>query len=150
MNSVEFVERERIARIALEWERTPYVSEGRIKGQCADCTFFAKVYEEAGLIDLVPIPHYGPQAHLNRQASMYLGILMQYAHEIKREEIEIGDVVMFRIARTWSHGAMIIPPGWPFILHAWMPARGVIRGKADDGMLRNCEKRYFSFFNRTT
>ncbi len=143
----ELEEREHVASLALEWERTPYIHEGRIKGKCADCTFFAKVFEEAGLIPFVPIPHYSPQAHINRQACLYMNILLQYAkREVEEAQAQVGDVVMFCIGRTWSHGGVIIPPGWPNIIHADMGAKCVTRDWGDNGQLRRFKRRFFSFW----
>lgn len=136
-----------VNRIALEWERTPYIHQGRIKGLAADCTFFAKVFEEAGLLPAIEIPPYSNQAHLNRQASIYLMIVERHAkREIAQEQAQIGDVAMFNIARTFSHGAVIIEPGWPTIIHADIGARAVIRALGDNGHFHNVERRFFSFW----
>jgi cell wall-associated NlpC family hydrolase len=138
--------RARVVAIALEWERTPYVHQGRIKGKCADCTFPAKVYEEAGLMPAIEIPQYGPQAHLNRQAAPYIFIVERHAkREITEKDALPGDLVMFRIARTWSHSAIIIDSGWPHVIHADIAARFVIRARGDQGELR-VERRFFSFW----
>ncbi len=140
-------DRERVAALALEWVRTPYVHGGRIKHQCADCTFFAKVFEEAGLIPFVPIPPYSPQAHVNRQACMYLDILTRYSkREVEEKDAQVGDVVMYRIARTFSHGGVIVPPGWPQIVHADMAARYVIMADGKASGLGGYQRRFFSFW----
>lgn len=136
-----------VVRIALEWERTPYIHQGRIKGKAADCTFFAKVYEEAGLLPLITIPAYSHQAHLNRQGALYLPLVEKYAkREITEAEAGPGDVVMYFIARTWSHGAVIIEPGFPSIIHADLAARHVIRGEGDQGFFKNTPRRFFSWW----
>jgi hypothetical protein len=143
----ERYERDLVVRIAIEWERTPYVHQGRIKGQAADCTFFAKVYEEAGLLPPVTIPAYSHQAHLNRQGAMYLPIVERHAkREITEAEARPGDVVMYFIARSWSHGAVIIEPGFPAIIHADLGAKHVIRGEGDQGAFKNAPRRFFSWW----
>lgn len=140
-------ERANVVRIALEWERTPYIHQGRIKGKAADCTFFAKVYEEAGLLPVITIPAYSHQAHLNRQGAAYLPIVEKYAkREVTEAEAGPGDVVMFFIARTWSHGAVIIEPGFPAIIHADLAARHVIRGEGNEGFFKNAPRRFFSWW----
>jgi len=136
-----------VVAIAMQWEGTPYVHQGRIKGQCADCTFFAKVFEEANLIPPVTIPFYGAQAYINRQASIYLQLVERHAQrEVTADTCQPGDIVMFNIARSFSHGAIVIDPGWPSILHADMAARHVIRGNGEEGVLRGRERRFFSFW----
>lgn len=138
--------RARVSEIALEWERTPYIHEGRIKGKCADCTFVLKVYQEAGILpeDIV-VPHYSPQAYLNRGGIGYLSMVERLAkREIAESEAGVGDLVMFRIARSFSHGGIIIAPGWPNIIHAHMTARLVIRGLGNQAELAT-ERRFFTF-----
>jgi cell wall-associated NlpC family hydrolase len=141
-------DRQRVAAIALEWIKTPYVHEGRIKHLAADCTFFIKVFEEARLVEPIAIPHYSPQAHLNRQAASYLAILTRYTKEIAEAQADVGDVVMYCIARTWSHGGLIVEPGWPHIVHADMRARAVIPAIGNKDYLGRFERRFFSFFGR--
>lgn len=136
-----------VVRIALEWECTPYIHQGRIKGKAADCTFFAKVFEEASLLPPITIPAYSNQAHLNRQGSLYLPIVERHAkREITEAEALPGDVVMYFIARSWSHGAVIIDPGFPTIIHADLAAKFVIRGEGDQGFFKNVPRRFFSWW----
>ena len=137
-----------VVRIALEWERTPYIHQGRIKYQAADCTFFAAVYQEAGLLDPgLVIPPYSHQAHLNRQGSAYLPIVERCARrEITQAEALPGDIVMWFLARSWSHGAVIIEPGFPFIIHADMAAGMVCRGEGDNGVFLTAPRRFFSWW----
>lgn len=143
----EYDQRARVVAITMEWERTPYIHQGRIKGVAADCTFFYKVFEESGLIPTIDIPFYSHQAHLNRQSSAYLPMVQKYAkREVQQDEAQAGDVVMYHIARSWSHGAVIINPGWPHILHADMGARFVIRALGDQGHFLNAPRRFFSFW----
>lgn len=140
-------EREEVVRIALEWERTPYVHEGRIKGKCADCTFIGKVYEEAGLVAEIAIPKYGAQAYLNRQACAYRWVVEKFAkHQIDEAQARPGDVVLFNLARTFSHGAIIIEPGRPHIIHADLGAKHVIRARYDTGALSACERIFYSMW----
>lgn len=142
----ELAARNRVSEIALSWERTPYVHEGRIKGKCADCTFIAKVFEEAGMMPAIDIPHYSPQAPLNRGASAYLILVERHSkREIKEEDAQVGDVAMFRLGRTFSHGGIIIAPGWPHIVHAHLTAGAVIRGLGNAAELAT-ERRFFSWW----
>lgn len=137
--------RARVSEIALEWERTPYVHEGRIKGQCADCTFVVRVYQEAGIIGDVAIPHYSPQAHLNRGGGAYLHLVEKLAkRRIDESEARVGDLVLYRVSYAFSHGAIVIAPGWPNVIHAHMTARFVIRSLGNAAEL-SVERRFYSF-----
>jgi len=144
MDDLEAAQRAEVVRIALEWERTPWVNEGRIKGKAADCTFFSEVFVESGLIERPPIPHYGVQPNWTWP---YLQMVLKNAkREVEESQALPGDVVMFRVQGMHSHGGIIIEPGWPHILHADMNARGVIRADATKGHLGVCQKRFFSFW----
>jgi hypothetical protein len=113
--------------------------------EAADCTFVAKVYEEAGLLPPVDIPHYSSQAHLNRQAAAYLTIVMRCAkREIEEGEQLPGDLVMYHIARTWSHSAIVLD--WPAVIHADLGAQAVIRAAGDQGHFDGVPRRFFSFW----
>jgi hypothetical protein len=141
-------ERANVSRIALEWELTPYIHEGRIKKKCADCTFFAKVFEEAGLWPPLSIPHYGAHAHLNRESSIYLPTVLRLAkREIEEKDARVGDVVLYFIARNWSHGALIIEPGWPNVIHANARTRTVTRDWGNNGYLMHFRRRFFSVWD---
>jgi cell wall-associated NlpC family hydrolase len=129
----ELEQRQAVANEAMGWLRTPYVSEGRIKGVVADCTFFAKVYEAVGVMPAIAIPHYSPQAHLNRESSLYLDIVSQFAAET--DVPQIGDIVLYKIGRGYSHGGVIVHGGWPNIIHADLEARFVVLARGDQGKL---------------
>jgi cell wall-associated NlpC family hydrolase len=117
----------------MEWIGTPYVHEGRIKGACADCTFFAKVFEKLGIMPAVAIPHYSPQAHLNREMFVYLDLVSKYTRET--DAPGLGDIVLYKIGRGFSHGGIIVQSGWPDIVHADLEARAVILAKGNQGRL---------------
>lgn len=125
--------RQRVVTIAREWIGTPYRHGARIKGVAADCTFFAKVYEEAGLCPQVEIAPYSSMAHLHRASGQYLLHIRRYARETSAPKP--GDIAMFHIARDFSHGGVInahgwpgLPwekaEGWPWIIHAEMMGNG--------------------------
>jgi cell wall-associated NlpC family hydrolase len=116
MTETEHLERARVVAIAHTWLRTPYHHHARVKHAGADCiTLLAAVYEEAGLLPLVTLPHYSVQWHLHREAELYLNGLLKYAHEIPGDPLP-GDIVVWRIGRCYSHGAIVV--NWPQIIHA--------------------------------
>lgn len=145
----EQAERERVVAIALQWERTPYRHEARIKGVAADCTFIAAVYEEAGLIPHVEIGPYSSQWHLHQREERYLGLVLQYAHEIEGPP-QPGDVVLYKFGRVMSHSGIVIFPGWPHIIHAGYQERIVSRADGTAGMmaLPQIKRRYFSVWGK--
>lgn len=144
----EIAQRQRVVTIAREWISTPYRHGARIKGVAADCTFFAKVYEEAGLVPEVPIGVYSSVAHLSRASGAYLQHIRRYAVETTADRVRPGDIAMFHVARDFSHGGIInahgwpdhvgefaSAEGWPWIIHANMGAGLVFEERADQTML---------------
>jgi cell wall-associated NlpC family hydrolase len=129
----DIAERIAVVRIAREWIGTRYQHGARLKGECCDCTFVALVYEEAGLVPKVPIQPYSSNAHLHRASSQYLLHVKRYAREINLEQVRAGDLVMFFIARDFSHAGIVTD--WPEIIHADMAAGGVVPGRATHGDL---------------
>jgi hypothetical protein len=146
MNEID--QRRRVVTIAREWVGTPYRHGARIKHIAADCTFFARVYEEAGLIPEVPIEVYSSVAHLSRASGIYLQHIRRYAVETTVDFVKPGDIAMFHVARDYSHGGVVnahdwpdhvqdfnVAQGWPWIIHANMGAGLVFEERADQAQL---------------
>lgn len=156
----EWMERQRVVEIARQWIGTPYRHGARIKGVAADCTFFAKVYEEAGLVPEVPIEVYSSMAHLHRASGQYLIHIRRYAHEVPKERVRSGDIAMFHIARDFSHGGVInahdwpehvkdfdAAEGWPWMIHGDMAAGVVYEVRGDQAQLAMArEVKFFSLW----
>ena len=124
-------ERARLVAEAESWIGTPYHTAARLKGVGVDClTFVACVFESAGLVDHIDIPHYPPDWHLHRDDERYLEGVLKYADEVARAPWP-GDLVLWRFGRAFAHGAIVV--AWPRIVHAELQARQVV---ADDA-LRN-------------
>lgn len=136
---------------ALSWRGTPYRDHARVKGPDGgtDCAqLIALVFARAGVIADFPIPHYSPQQYLHSDAEDYMATVRTFAKEIPGTEAKPGDVVLYKLGRSFGHGAIIIDPGWPHIIHAWAPARMVVRGDGlQEGLgVRWRERRFFSAF----
>ena len=144
----EWFQRRRVVEVAREWIGTPYRHGARIKRVAADCTFFAKVYEESGLVGEVPIEVYNSMAHLNRASGLYLQHIRRYASEIPEERVRPGDIAMFHVARDFSHGGVVNAhgwpeyqadfdraEGWPWIIHANAGAGLVFEERGDQALL---------------
>lgn len=110
-------ERKKVVEVAYSWLRTPYHHHAKIKGVGIDClTLLAAIYEEAGIIENIPIPKYSHQWHLHHSDELYLNGLLKYAHEI--EKPLPGDIVIWKFGRCFSHGAIVV--NWPTIIHAYL------------------------------
>lgn len=101
---------------ARSWLRTPFHHEGRSKGHGVDCAMLlAEVYEHAGLIPRVIPEHYPHDWHLHRDEEKYLAWLLKFTSQV--QEPLPADVAIFRVGRTWSHGAIVVD--WPIVIQAW-------------------------------
>lgn len=126
---IETEARARIDAVARSWIGTPYHNHGEVKGAGCDCaTLLKQVFVEAGLIADFEIGYYSPQFFLHGEEERYLGWVLRFAREIPREAAQCGDVVLYKIGKVFAHGAIVVAPGWPHIVHAHYAARRVRRG----------------------
>ena len=110
-----------------------------------DCaTLLAQVYEAAGIIAPVPIPSYPPDWFQHREGERYLATVMERGREIAEAEALPGDVVVFKFGHSFSHGAIVMPPGWPAIVHAFFGSRLVQLDHGDGGVLGDRMRRFFT------
>ncbi len=111
----EFLRQALIAE-AETWVGTPFHHEAHKKGVGVDCGQLLKaIYVGAGLIQDFHVEPYAMQWHLHRSKEMYLGLIEQFLREITGPP-DPGDVVMWRMGRTHSHGAIVV--AWPRIINA--------------------------------
>jgi hypothetical protein len=138
--------RSRIIAEARTWLSTPFVDGQGLKGAGVDCAYLlARVHEGVGLVDRVEIPYYSPQIFLHKLGDDgYLKIISQYAHEISEADVRPGDMVLYRVARSFTHGGII--ESWPDkIIHPIRP-HGVIYSSADEGFVFRRPRKFFSVF----
>ncbi len=137
--------RDKIVTEARSWLLTPYAHAGRIKGAGVDCaTLLVEVYGAVGAIPPLEIASYPPDWHLHRGEERYLDLVLTHAREIDKAETQPGDVALFKFGRAFAHGSIIMPPGWPHIIHAYKEAGCVIADHGDGGRLGEREVRFFA------
>jgi cell wall-associated NlpC family hydrolase len=147
MDAKELAERERVLDVAHSWIGTPYHDMGEIKGVGVDCAKLVYlVYHEAGLCPAIKIEDYSPQFMMHSDEEKYLTIVATHAREITLEHAAFGDLVLYKIGRVFSHGAIIIKPGWSHIIHAHFRSKCVVRARGLDGALGapKVEKKFFT------
>jgi len=118
----EAAQRAAVVAEALSWIGTPYHHEARLKGVGVDCAqLLVGVFSAPGvaLIPPIEIAHYPHDWHLHRAAERYLAQVLEHAGEIPGPPLP-GDVVLWRIGRCYSHGAIVIR--WPVVVHAYVDA----------------------------
>jgi cell wall-associated NlpC family hydrolase len=157
MDPVEQAQRNRVVAVARTWLGTPYHTAARVKGGGADClTLLVEVFEEAGLIRHLEIPHYPADWHLHRDAERYLNGLLEHTGEVDGPPLP-GDIALWRFGRCYSHGAIVVQ--WPTVIHAYV-GRGCVLEDAEAATWlthvgENTEergkprpRRIFSYWNR--
>jgi cell wall-associated NlpC family hydrolase len=110
-------ERQKIIDTAMGYLGTPYHPSGRVKGVGVDClTLLSCVWEDAGLLDRIPLPNYSPQFMHNRSDELYMTGLLEYTREVTTPQK--GDIALWKFGRCFSHAAIVTE--WPMIIHAYV------------------------------
>lgn len=130
--------RDKVAEAAKSWVGTPYHHMAAVKGAGTDCGMvIIKSFSEAGAIeDYKPKP-YAAEWCLHRDEERYLDEIAR--HLVETDIVEgnptamqrvaggwepgLGDVLVWKVGRTFSHGAIVT--GWPNVVHAYFPS-GVV------------------------
>jgi cell wall-associated NlpC family hydrolase len=108
--------REQVCATAREWEDTPYVPKGRVKGVGVDCG--GLLYEVYNPIcgDFPPMPDdYSADWSVHEQNERYLSFIMPFVQEIK--EPLPGDFSLFHLGLNYAHAAILLDNGR--YIHAW-------------------------------
>ncbi len=142
--------RDKVDLLAHEWLGTPFHDHGRVRGAGTDCAqLLLCVFAEAGLIPATEVGYYSPQFFLHQPQERFLAWVRKFAREIPLERVRPGDVAVYKVGRCFAHGAIVIKPGWPNIIHAHFAARRVIRGNGLNPHLgtRVLDMRFFSYWH---
>lgn len=132
--SDELAERLAVFSEARSWLRTPYRHRAAVKGSGVDCArILIEVYGDAGLIEKFDPGKYTKDWHLHRNEERYLETIESFAGDALRKDDTLvewlaedykplmGDIVVWRIGRTFSHSAIVTK--WPYAIHASAPSR---------------------------
>jgi cell wall-associated NlpC family hydrolase len=147
MSKRELLQRNAVVEEARTWLRTPFHDCASLKGIGVDCAYLlARVYENVGVVDPVPIEPYSPQWFLHRSEELFIGyIIGSGAREISEQEARAGDCVVYKFGRCFAHGAIVVE--WPReIVHAHKSAGCVTLSNGLSGELRERPRRFFSMW----
>lgn len=121
---------------ALGWLGTPFHDNACVKGAGVDCAMLIKSsFEEAGVITPADVAQYSAQWALHQNDQLFLAEVLKHAIEIDESSAKPGDIVLYKFGRCLSHGAIVIEPGWPQIVHAFKQEYLVTTGRGDAGIL---------------
>jgi cell wall-associated NlpC family hydrolase len=128
---------------ALSWRGTRWHHAARVKGHGVDCAHFL-----IGVIQGIGLPadtdqKYPIDWHLHRGEERFINEVLRYCDEIDGAELDIGDLVMWKYGRCFSHGAIFIGgENGETVIHA-VVNQGVVFSYLSDEDLMRREKRYF-------
>ena len=154
----EASERAAVVAEALSWQGTRYLPRGQRKivrndsGGIADpggvdcASLLMCVFTNASAVSGLVLPDYPPDWHWNRAAERYLGAVLEHASEIPESQAQPGDIVLYRYGRTFSHGAIIVTPGWPAIVHALSSSGFVNQDVGTGGAWGGLPRRFFTLW----
>lgn len=133
-------QRAAVAQLAMDWLGTPWRHAARVKGAGVDCANLPiAVYSAAGLMPAIDLDPYPPDWMRHRSEERFLDVVQQWAKEVQAPDV--GDLVVMRFGRTFSHGAIFLGAGR--IVHAFI-GRGVVVGEMDE--FRDRPARFFTLF----
>lgn len=133
-----------VVAAARGWIGTPFHHAAQVKGVGVDCVhLIAAVYEEAGVTAHVEIEPYSVQVMLHKADETVIAYLLRYGREIAEAEAQPGDVVLYRVGRSYAHAAIIVD--WPTrIVHAHALSGKVVEM---DGRVADLDGRKTRFFS---
>lgn len=151
MDAKEQAERAAVVTEARTFVGTAYHHLGRIKGVGVDCaTLLSETFANVGIIPPVELPDYSPQWFMHQDAELYMQHVLQHARET--DAPLPGDIALWKIGKCFAHGAIVVDPGWPAIIHAYKPAGLVLEAKGTDASLmthyKSGKPREVRFFTR--
>lgn len=131
---------------ARSWLATPFHHAAQLKGVGVDCVHLIEAaYREAGVIEGVEIEAYSPQIMLHRGEETVIPYLLRYGREIPESEARAGDVVLYKVGRSFSHAAIIVD--WPTrIIHAHSKSGKVVEMAGNVADLDGRATRFFTPF----
>ena len=144
MAPTEKVERARVIAAAQTWLGTPFHDGAAVKGVGVDCAqLLAAAYSEAGLIARPEIAPYSAQWFLHNDEPLFEAFVRRYAREV--ESPSPADIVLYRVGRSYAHGALVI--AWPArIIHAFKDYGFVVETGAEEAGLKGRPRKYFSLW----
>src|SRR5574337_4466 len=123
-----------VVEAARSWIGTPYHHAADIKGAGVDCAMLlVRVYCDLGLVNPFDPRPYTRDWMLHRDDERYLDCLLARSREVPLPEM--GDVILFRFGRCFSHGGIASGAHPLTIVHAFAPAHAVL----EEEVMRSAE-----------
>lgn len=145
-------QRDAVVAEAMTWLRTPFRHRSRVKGLGGgvDCAgVLLETYERAGCTPHIEPEAYVMQCMLHDREERFVRVLEKFGQEIPEAEARRGDAVVWKVGRSFSHGAILIED-WPGnVVHAVTGFGVMIAHGTKDGFLSGRkERRFFTLWKR--
>lgn len=123
----ENVQRQMVIDEARKWLRTPYHHAADVRGVGVDCAMLlVRVLVDTGLCKPFDPRPYSKDWFMHRSEEIYLTHVRNIARQV--ETPGPGDIAVWKVGRTFSHGAFVVQ--WPNrIIHAVAQERTVVEGE---------------------
>jgi cell wall-associated NlpC family hydrolase len=127
---------DRVLQEARTWLGTPWHHEADVKAAGVDCAMLLlRVFAAVGAIPAFDPRPYPIDHMMHSGDERFLGWLNQHAAEVTEGDPQAADVIVYRVGRCYSHGAIVAK--WPHIIHAFRDERAVVLSRFDVGRLAN-------------
>lgn len=138
-------QRELVVREALSWVGTPYRQQGDKKNIAVDCCMLlTRCYVDAGILEEFDPRPYPPEWYLHQSDERYLEWVESVAKETT--DPQIGDIILFRFGKCFSHSGIISRPG--YIVHAFAKLRMCVETELKFGIFHNRRSRFFTLWDK--
>lgn len=122
---IELEIRQRVVAEARTWIGTPYAHCQDVKGYGVDCgMILVRVFVDCGVIPRFDPRPYQHDFHLHRGEEFYRQFALDRGRRVATPQI--GDVMLFRLGRCYSHGALVSRREPLTVVHAVMDYRRVV------------------------
>lgn len=147
MTDDENAQRAAVVGEARSWIGTPYHNCADIRGVGVDCgMLLVRVFVDTGLCAPFDPRPYPVDWHLHRSEERYLGFIFDRTREV--DGVQLGDVMVLRYGRCYSHGGIVTKSRPLTIVHAYYPARRVLEEEIEHNAVLADSMRQPRFFSR--
>ncbi len=136
--------RKKVVEEAKSWVGTPHRHYTMKKGLGVDCgLFIMSVYDSLGMIK-AKMPEFYPHdwAYHKPVGEVFLDIIKKYSDEIPKEQLKLGDMIVYKFGKCISHGAILIEGN--MVVHSAMGVGVTITNRENTNWFKR-ERLYFSY-----
>lgn len=138
-------QRAAVVKEARSWIGTPYHHCADVKGSGIDCgMLLVRVFVDLGLVPPFDPRPYSTDWHLHRSEEKYLGFIGGNAKEVFFPLP--GDIIVWKIGRTYSHGAICVDWDQHLVVHASRPSGVCLEETVHNGPLRKQDRKCYSYW----